>query len=134
MAIGMITALRNSRLDAIVTAIDAAATAGQMRFYNGVRPATGGAVTTLVATNVLSDPSGSVAVGVLTFNSINDDISADADENITWARIVDGDDNFVMDMDCGESGSGAEVIFNTVSATIGGVVQILSGSITEGNV
>jgi hypothetical protein len=129
----MAVSLRDSRLTAIVTAMDAGAGPAEMRFYNAPRPATGGAVTTLVGTNVLSDPSGTVSSGVLTFNSISDDVSADADEDIAWARIVDSDNNFIMDLDCGISGSGAEIIFNTVTARIGGVIQVLSGSLTEGN-
>ncbi|AEI76707.1 hypothetical protein CNE_1c13580 [Cupriavidus necator N-1] len=42
MTIGMSTALRNARLDAITTAAGASA---KLRLYTGTRPATGGAIT-----------------------------------------------------------------------------------------
>ena len=137
MSIGMIEALRNARLQAIVDEIDdgldTVTTEGMMHFYDGARPATGGTVTGLVASCALSQPSGTITAGVLTFAVVSDDVSADADADITWCRIVDSDGAFVMDLGCGIAASGEEIIFNTVTARIGGVVQLLSGTLTEGN-
>ena len=63
MTLGLATTLRNARLDQITTAIDAG-TAGLLRIYDGSRPATGGAATTLLAELTLSDPSsGAAAAG-----------------------------------------------------------------------
>lgn len=135
MSAGFSTALRNARAQAIIDAIDAGAQNGAMVFFTGPRPATGAALTseTQIAFCELSNPAGTVNNGVITLSAISEDLSADADADIAWARIVDGDDNFVMDLSCGEDGSGAEIIFNTTTARIGGVVQILSGAFTEGN-
>ena len=70
MTLGLATTLRNARLDQITAAIDAG-TAGLLRIYDGSRPATGGAATTLLAELTLSDPSsGAAAGGVLTFSAI----------------------------------------------------------------
>lgn len=131
MAIGMITALRNNRLTQIINQIDAGAGAGKVRIYNGSRPATGGTVTTLLAELTLSDPCGTVSNGVLTFSAITQDASADQTGTATWARIVDSDNNFVMDMNVATSG--AELNFATVSFVAGAVIQITSFAITEGN-
>lgn len=131
MAIGMVTTLRNSRLTAIVTAIDAGSGAGKVRIYNGTRPATGGAATTLLAELALSDPCGSVANGVLTFSAISNDVAADATGTATWARILDSDNNIVMDMNV--STSGAELNFATVSFVALAIISITSFAITEGN-
>lgn len=139
MSIGLDVALRNARLQQIIDALDAGVGAGYFEFYGaGVgRPATGAAITdqTLIGTSVLSDPSGTISNGVLTFNPISDDLSADADEDIEWCRAFDGSGGFVMDLGCGSVAipNGQEIIFNTLTARIGGVIQILSGSLTEGN-
>ncbi|MCF7964221.1 MAG: hypothetical protein K9L79_01640 [Methylobacter tundripaludum] len=130
------TALRSSRAQLIADALDAGATAGKILLYTAPRPATGAAITTqtLIGTCVLSDPCGTVSNGVLVFDGINNDDLADATGVIAWARGVDGDDAFVLDMSCGVADSGAALIFNTLSAQTGGAIQVLSGSITEGNV
>jgi len=131
----MSTAVRNARATVLITALDAAATAGEIRIYSGTKPAAGAALAgnTLLGTLALSDPSGVVANGVITFATVSDDTSADADGTITWARFVDGDGNFVADCDCGVAGSNAALIFNAVTVTTGGVIRITSGTGTEGN-
>ena len=77
MALGFATTLRTARASQIVAAIDAGAGAGKLRLYNGTRPATCGAVTTLLAELTFSDPCGTVTSGVLTFSAIASDASAD---------------------------------------------------------
>jgi hypothetical protein len=135
MAISFTTALRDARAQKIIDAMDAGASAGKLQFYDGVQPAAGAAITTeiLIGTNLLSDPSATITGGVLTLDPVSDDVAADADGIITWARITDSNDLFVMDLDCGVAGSGAAIIFNTTVARLGGVIQVLSGTLTEGN-
>ena len=131
--------LRNARAQAVIDTLDAGAdgvtTTAMMHFYTGPKPAAGAAITTevLVGSCALAEPSGTVATGILTFNPISDDVSADADDDIAWCRVVDSDGGWVIDLDCGEAASGAAIIFNTVTARIGGVIKILSASFTEGN-
>ncbi|WP_321495649.1 hypothetical protein [uncultured Desulfobacter sp.] len=104
MTLGISTTLRNGYLNLIRDAIDAGAAAGKINFYNETRPATGGAVTTLLGTVVCSDPSAPDASGgVLTLNSMTDDDNADNNGVATWARITDSDDNFVLDATVGKS-------------------------------
>lgn len=52
MAVGMSTALRNARLDEITAAAGGSAL---LRIYDGSRPATGGAATTLLAELTCND-------------------------------------------------------------------------------
>lgn len=132
MALAYNTTLRNARLDEITTAVDAGAGAGLVRIYDGTRPATGGAVTTLLAELTMSDPSfGAAAGGILTANGITDDSSANATGTATWFRLVDSDSNFVMDGDVGTSGS--DLNLNTTSIQAGLPVSITSFIITHGN-
>lgn len=136
MSIKLPTALRSSRLSLIKDALDAGTGPGYIEFYTATQPATGGAAITtqtLIARCDLSDPSGTVSSGVLTFGAIADDVSADATGNIAWARLYDSDGTWVLDCDCGVAGSGAAFIFNTVAAIAGGLVEVPSGSLTEGN-
>ena len=131
--------LRNARLQHVITVLDGGADGvtltAMMHFYTGPRPAAGAAITTeiYIGSCALAEPSATIASGVLTFDTITDDVSADADEDIGWCRIVDSDGTWVMDLGCGLTASGQEIIFNTLTARIGGTIKILSGSFTEGN-
>lgn len=134
MALALTAALRNAHLDAITAAIGAGAGAGVVQIYDGARPASGGAATTLLGTVTCSDPAAPAASGgVLTFSAFTEDSSADATGTAAWARIEDSTGAWVTDMDVGTSGSGAELIMNTTSVTTGGPIRIDSGSLTAGN-
>jgi hypothetical protein len=134
MALAITTALRNAHLNNIRDAIDAGAGPGVVRIYAGTRPASGGAATTLLGTCTFSATSAADASGgVLTFNAITEDSSADATGTATWARAEDSTGTWVMDMDVGTSGSGASLILNTTSIVEGGPIRIDSGTLTAGN-
>lgn len=126
------TAVRNSMLDQIKTAIDVGAGAGLLRIYDGTRPATGGAATTLLAELTFSDPSApAAAAGVLTFNAITADASANATGTASWCRVVDSTGTFVFDGNVGTATS--DFILNTVSITVAQQVSCSSATITDGN-
>lgn len=130
MTVGYSTALRNARLDEISTAIG---NAGLLRIYDGARPATGGAATTLLAELTCGTPFAPAASGgVLTANAITDDASANATGTATWARLTTSGGTFVVDMDVGTAGP-AELILNTTSIVSGAPVEVTSLVITAGN-
>lgn len=132
MALGMNVALRNSRLDEITTLQDAGAGASLLEVYDGVRPATGGAITTLLAQLTFTDPAAAAAAaGVLTYSAIIDDASADATGTASWFRVTDSVAGHVYDGDV--STSGADLNLNTTSIVAGGTVSITSAVLTEGN-
>lgn len=132
MAVGLVTTLRNTRLDAITTAIAAGGGAGKIRIYDGTRPATGGSATTLLAELTCSAPAaGAASAGVLTFSAITADSSADASGTATWARIVTSANNAVLD--CSVGTSGTDIVLNSTTITAGQQVSITSATITEGN-
>jgi len=132
MALGFNATLRNARADAITTARDADAAAGMVRIYDGTRPATGGAATTLLAEltfSVTSAPGASS--GVLTASAITGDTAANASGAASWFREVDGAGVHVMDGDIGVSGS--DLNLNDINVVIGQPVDITSYVTTEGN-
>ena len=134
MALGFATTLRTARASQIVAAIDAGAGAGKLRLYNGTRPATGGAVTTLLAELTFSDPCGTVTSGVLTFSGITSDSSADNTGTATWFRIVDSTGAFVLDGTITVTGGGGDITMTSTSIQAGVMVDATSLVFTEDNV
>ena len=129
MTVGMVAALRNARLDEITAAAGASAL---LNIYDGSRPATGGAATTLLAQltcNATFAPAASG--GTLTLNAITSDTSANATGTATWARITTSGASFVLD--CSVGTSGADINLNTVSIVSGATVAVTSAVFTEGN-
>ena len=137
MAVGLGETVRNARAQAFIDKVDTGTGNGTMAFYGGGagRPATGAAITdqVLLGTVTFSDPCATISAGVITLETVTDDSNADADGTIEWARIFDKDGTFVADMGCGSSGSGQEIIFNTLAVLSGGVISIVSGTSTEGD-
>lgn len=132
MALGFSTTLRTAIAAAIITDIDAGAGAGVIKIYDGSRPATGGTATTLLATFTLTDPCGTAASGVLTFD-FDPDISTtwSGSGTATWFRIERSDGTFVADGSVGTSG--ADLNLTSVTADGASTVTITDGTFTTGN-
>lgn len=129
MALAYSATLRNAMLDQITTAVGAS---GLLRIYDGSRPATGGAATTLLAEltcNATFAPAASG--GVLTLNAITQDSSANASGTATWFRITTSGGTAVIDGSVGTSGS--DLNLTTTSIVSGQPVSVTSFVITEGN-
>lgn len=132
MALAFPAAIRNGWLDDINAALNAGAGAALIRIYDGTRPATGGAATTLLAELTCTDPAAAAAAaGVLTFSAIAQDASANATGTATWFRMVDSAAGFVMDGDVGISGSDLNLTTTSIVATQ--PVSISSATITAPN-
>jgi hypothetical protein len=125
-----VVSIRNAMLDTITTRAGASAL---LRIYDGTRPATGGAATTLLAELTCNATfAGAAAAGVLTLNAITQDSSANASGTATWFRIVKADGTtFVLDGNVGTSGS--DLNLTTTSIVITQPVSVTSFVITEGN-
>lgn len=131
MAIKINVTLANARLDQVTVARDAGASGGKIQIYNGVRPATGGAATTMLAELTFSDPSSPVAAGgVLTANAITG-ANALVTDTASWFREVDSNGAFILDGDVGLSGS--DLNLNTVDLVSGVPVSISSYILNAGN-
>lgn len=126
------TAVRNDMLQALLDRLDLGAGPGTLKLYSGTQPATANTAlsgNTLLATLTFSDPSAPApSGGVITFDVITEDSSADASANATFGRIQDSDGNPVFDGDVGTSG--AMIVLNTVAIVAGGPVRINSFTIT----
>lgn len=132
MALAFAATTRNGWLDSVNTLLNAGAGAALIRIYDGTRPATGGAATTLLAELTCTDPAAAAAAsGVLTFSAITQDSSANATGTATWFRMVDSAGTFVLDGDVGTSGSDLNLTSTSIVATE--AVSISSATITAGN-
>lgn len=130
-ALGYVTTLRNNQLDEITALVDAGAGAGTLTLYSGTRPATGGAVTTEVATLTFSDPAFPAASGgSVSASAITDDASATGG-TATWFRVADSTGAAVMDGDVGTSG--ADLNLNSTTIAAASTVSVSSFTITAGN-
>lgn len=134
MTIGFSAEVRNARLAAIVSA---AGNGAILQLYAGTRPATGAAVTTQtkLGSLVCGSPLAPAAVGgVLTFNSIAEDTSADATGTCTWARLVKADGTtFVADFTVTITGGGGDSTMNSVAISAGQLIQAVSATLADGN-
>ena len=129
MALAFATTLRNNRLDQITSSVGAS---GLLRIYDGTRPATGGAATTLLAEltcNATFAPG--AAAGVLTLNAITQDSSANATGTATWFRLTTSGGTAVVDGNVGTSGSDLNLTTTSIVSTQ--PVSVSSFTITEGN-
>jgi hypothetical protein len=133
MAVRIANSVRNTRVDAIRTAIDAGAGAGLLRIYSGSKPGTKGGTPagTLLAELTCADPCGSSSSGVLTFTVPFSDTSANATGTAAFFYLVDSTGAFVCDGDCATSGS--DLNLTTLSIVSGQPVQVTSLTITDGN-
>lgn len=125
MAVIYSTAAKNARLQAVIDTIDAGAGAGVLQIGTT-------AMGTVLASITLADPCGTVSGGVLTFSGFpRSDTSADANGTAAAARIRDSNGNDVITgLTVGLVGSGADIVFESVSFNVGEIITLNSATIT----
>jgi hypothetical protein len=122
MAVNYTTAVKNARLDAVVTAIGSA----------GVLEIGTAGMASVLATIALGNPAGTSAGGVLTFSGFpRTDSSADASGTAAAARIrtASGGTDVITGLTVGTSGT--DIVLDSVSITAGQSVTINSATITH---
>ncbi len=127
---------RNNMLDEITALVDSGAAAGKLRIYSGTPPANADAAlsgNTLLAELPLSDPSFPAASsGQLTLDvtPVPEDASADATGTATFFRVLDSDNNVVMQGTVSATGGGGDLQLNTTSIVAAGPVRVTSLTIS----
>lgn len=117
-------------MDSITTSVG---TSAQVRIYSGTPPASANAAlsgnTLLAQCDCSATFAPAASGGVLTVNSISNDISADATGTASFFRVLQSDGTTVVIQ--GTVGtSSADMIANTVSFVAGGNVSISSFTLT----
>jgi hypothetical protein len=135
MGIALADTIRTIRATAILTAFDAGSGPAVMYFYTVPQPAKGAEITsqTLLGSVTFSDPAGVLADCVLTMSPIADDILADNDGVITWARILDGDGVFVADLTVTNNTGAGPIKMASTQVYAGGIIRVTAAVLTEGN-
>ena len=128
MTTGYSVAARNAQLDAITTAVG---NAGKLRIYDGARPATGGAATTLLAEFTLGSPFALGAAAAVLSPTLPASTTGVAASTATWFRVVTSGATQVIDGSAGTSGT--DLILTTATISIGLTIDVTSWTITRGN-
>lgn len=135
MATRLPTATRTAACDAVVDLTDGGSTepAGLLRVYSGTQPATANdaASGNLLAEVELDNPAFSAAsAGVATLLGTPLATTGIAAGTAGWFRVVDRDEDTVLDGAASLSGGGGELILTTLTISIGVAVEITSGTVT----
>ncbi len=124
MPVNYVTAVKNTRMTAVLNAIDAGSGAGKINIY------TAGYAGLLVSIN-LADPCGTVAAGALTLSGMPKSGLGASAGNAAIARILDSADTVVAEgLTVGISGT--DIIIDNVNIAVGQTVNITAGAITHG--
>lgn len=133
MALRLSTATRNTRGNAISTAIDAGAGAGTLAIYSGSIPTSPASPPngTLLVTFTLADPVAGAAVnGVVTWNAI-------AATNVAtsgtagWFRVADSNGTAIFDGTVTATGAGGDLQLDSTALVSGRLISIDSVVLTE---
>lgn len=125
MTVEISTAHNEARLTGTRTYMDTGAAKARIRIYDGSRPTAGGAATTLLVEIVLAKPCGTVATNKLTLAA--DDAAGYtvvAAGTATWARVVNGNGDWVMDCDVSDAAGAAEVKLPGTTLAVGDIVPL----------
>jgi hypothetical protein len=127
MAVNYNTALKNTRMNSVVAAIDVGAGPGKLVIgTSALAGATG-----VLATIILADPSATVASATLTFSGMPRTATASAAGTAALAEIRDSNDAVVVSgLTVGTTGT--DIIINSTSVAAAQTIQITSGTITHG--
>lgn len=126
MAVNYVTNVKNARLGVTLDYINAGSGPGKIQIGTT-------SFATVLATIPLTAQGGTIAGGVLTLDTPVSDTSADNTGTAALARILDSDDNVVLEgLTVGVSGSGANVIINATAISAGQVITVTSATITHG--
>lgn len=128
-----LTGWTNATRNLMADGVDGEFNTGYLRIYDGTRPATPAtAVTTqvLLAELRFANPAAaSVTNGVITFDTISPDTSANATGTATWARCLKSDGTTALcDLNVGTSD--ANIIVTTTAISAGVQVSVTSATIT----
>ena len=124
MPVNYVTAVKNTRMTAVLNAIDAGSGAGKINIYTAGYAA-------LLVSIALADPSGTVNAGALTLAGMPKSGTGGGAGTAAIARILDSADTVVAEgLTVGTVGT--DIIIDNVNIAVGQNVNITAGIITHG--
>lgn len=135
MTLRINTSVRDAMVNAVKALIDAGSGAAKIRIYTGSQPATvaTAASGTLLADIPFADPSfGATATGSAAAD-VTPVLTATASNSGTagWFRILDSDNNALIDGAITATGGGGELTLATTSVTSGLAVSVTALTLTQ---
>ncbi|WP_138436327.1 hypothetical protein [Marinobacter shengliensis] len=105
-----------------------------LEIYDGSMPGSmGGAISdTLLATLTLTAAVGTESGGVITFDAITDDSSADDSGDAGWCRVLDREGDEAAYFTISDASGNGEIKFNSTAITAGTPVAVSSLTVTVG--
>lgn len=129
------TALRSAIAQDLIAAMANGSTNPNpvMEIYTGTVPAMGGTISdTLLGTLTLTTQVATESSGVITFDSITEDSSADASGDAGWCRVLDREGDEAAYFTISETSGSGEIQFNSVSIIAGAPIAVSSMTVTVG--
>lgn len=121
--------MSNAAVNAEADALTALLNNGYIRIYDGAQPATAdtavGAQVLLAELRANATAAGAAVAGVLTFNSVTSDSSANATGTAAWYRALKSDGTTAV-MDGSVGTASADMIINSVAISSGAQVDVTS--------
>jgi len=105
-----------------------------LEIYDGSIPASmGGAISdTLLATLTLTAQAATESNGVITFDPITEDVSADDNGQMGWCRILDRDGDEAVYFTISDNAGNGEIKFNSTTVVAGSPVAVTNLTVTVG--
>lgn len=105
-----------------------------MEFYTGTIPSSmGGTITdTLLGTLTLTTTVATESNGVITFESITQDNSADATDQVGWCRVLDREGDEAVYFTVSDTSGNGDIKFNSVDVVAGVPIAVDSLTVTIG--
>lgn len=126
MAVNYSTAVKNTRLQAVIDALGSGALL--VLGTSALAGATG-----VLASVPLASPAFTVSAGVLTMAGAPRTVAASGNGTVALAELrTSGGTVIASGLTVGLSGSGANIIVNATAFSIGQTVQVTTGTITHG--
>ena len=129
MTLSVRLSAKTARLTALRDDIDAGAGTAQLILYDGTRPTAGGQATNALAVVDLPAPCGTIQDNILTLG-LPDSTNATGNGDVTWARIIGRDGNWVIDMDAGDDPA-LDLYISPATVSTGGLIEFLDKRIAE---
>ena len=116
-----------ARLAGTLSFLDAGSNTARLRIYGGARPPNPAATPTsaMLVEIALTKPAGTVAGGLLTLTQQEDGLISTTGV-ATWARLVNGNDQTAMDMDCSDASGSGDVKLASTTLYQGGDARLVS--------
>ena len=116
-----------ARLSGTLAFLDVGPEPARLRIYGGTRPPTPATVPSseMLVEIRLTKPAGTISGGVLTLTQEEDGLIT-ATGVATWARLVNGNDQTAMDMDCSDASGSGDVKLVSAMLYLGGDARMVS--------